>query len=86
MSTIKTDGCTGFPDHVGGKDLTACCSVHDDGASDGYLVDCLTALDPASYWWALAVIVGVAAMRLLRPGYNLLQRWGVLPRTKGSNF
>lgn len=86
MSTIKTDGCTGFPDHIGTKDLTYCCAIHDDGGSDGALVDCLTALDPSAYWWALAVIIGVAAMRVLRPCYNLLQRWGVMPRTAGSKF
>lgn len=83
---IETDGCTGFPDRIGDKDLSYCCTVHDVGGSDGQLLDCLTALDPSAYWWLVLVTFGVLIMRLFRPIYNLLQRLGILPKTQGSNF
>lgn len=83
---IATDGCTGFPDHVAGLDLTQCCSIHDDGGRDGALIDCLIDLNPTSGVWGFVVIVCVLLMYIGRPVYNLLQRWGILPKTKGSNF
>jgi len=83
---INTDGCTGFPDHVGGKDLTYCCGIHDNGGTDGQLIDCLTALDPTNFWWILVVLLACVLMHIGRPFYNLLQRWGILPKTAGSKF
>ena len=86
MNTIETDGCTGFPDQIGEKDLTYCCGVHDLGGSDGQLLDCLTALDPTSWIWIMLVTFGVLIMRMFKPIYNFLQRVGILPKTHGSDF
>lgn len=84
--TIETDGCTGFPDVVMGKDLSTCCSIHDDGGSDGALIDCALALDPTSFTWEFLILLAVLLMHTFRPIYNLLQRLGVLPKTKGTKF
>lgn len=84
--TIDTDGCTGFPDQLGAKDLRACCGVHDDGGTDGALIDCLQALDPTSFLWCLGVLLAVVLMHIGRPIYNLAQRLGWLPKTKGTKF
>lgn len=83
---IETDGCTGFPDQIGHRDLGHCCTVHDLGGTDRELQDCLINLDPSSYWWILVVVGGVLVMQLLRPAYNLLQKWGIFPKTPGSRF
>ena len=83
---ILTDGCTGFPEKVGHRDLTECCTVHDLGGSDQLLTSCLLDLDPATTWWFLLVLAGVLVMKLCRPAYNLLQKLGVLPKTPGSRF
>lgn len=83
---IDTDGCTGFPDALFGRDLTACCSIHDDGGSDGALLDCLDNAVGGEWWLIVLVGAGVAAMRIGRPVYNQFQKWGWLPKTKGSKF
>lgn len=84
--TIETDGCTGFPDKFMGKDLSQCCKVHDGGGTDGLLLDCIVALDPTSFFWEFLIILAVLLMHTFRPIYNLLQRLGVLPKTKGTKF
>lgn len=83
---IITDGCTGFPDQIGHRDLSQCCAIHDLGGSDALLQECLTELDPSTGWWLILVVVGVAIMKIFRPVYNQFQKWGWLPRTPGSNF
>lgn len=83
---VITDGCTGFPDQIGQRDLTQCCAVHDLGGSDALLQQCLTEIDPTTGWWVTLVVVGVFLMKMCRPIYNQFQKWGWFPRTPGSNF
>ena len=83
---IITDGCTGFPEKIGNKDISYCCTIHDLGGSGQVLQNCLNAISPTELWWIMAVAVGVGLMKLFRPIYNLLQKWGWLPKTPGSNF
>lgn len=70
---MTSDGCTGFWPLEGlFPKITACCSVHDFGGSDGTLLDCLqSALPP--WAWAIAAFC-VAVMILFRPIYNLIKR------------
>jgi hypothetical protein len=85
---IETDGCTGFPDAIGKINFATCCTIHDDGGSDGALLDCVTtqAVQQEMGWLAPILAFAVFLMILFRPVYNLLQRLGVLPKTKGSKF
>lgn len=83
---IQTDGCTGFPDSVGGHDLSQCCSIHDDGGTDGQLMDCVDAAVGGEWVWIVLAGIAIALMRVFRPVYNQLQKWGWLPKTKGSKF
>lgn len=83
---IVTDGCTGFPDSFLGRDLSQCCAVHDTGGSDGGLLDCLDGQFANDYWLGLVIVLCVFIMRIFRPVYNLLQRFGILPKTAGSKF
>ena len=83
---ITTDGCTGFPDQIGNKDLSQCCLVHDLGGTDATLQKCLNDLDPGALWWIALVAIGVFLMKIFRPCYNYCQARGWLPKTPGSNF
>ena len=69
------DGCTGFWLVQGiFPSITACCSIHDMGGTDGMLLDCLQHGLP-SWAWAISAAC-VAAMVALRPIYNWMQRRG----------
>jgi len=70
---MTSDGCTGFwPLEWLFPKISACCSVHDFGGTDGTLLDCLqSALPP--WAWAIAAFC-VALMILFRPVYNLIKR------------
>jgi hypothetical protein len=85
---IDTDGCTAMPDGIGAPVCRECCALHDAGGSDGALLDCVTlAARDAGYEAAAPLIaLAVAVMVLLRPVYNLGQRWGIFPKTKGSKL
>lgn len=85
-SVIDTDGCTGFPDSLFGRDFTACCTVHDEGGSDVVLLNCLNEAVGDEWWFLILVFLAVLLMKTFRPVYNLLQKWGWLPKTKGSKF
>jgi hypothetical protein len=70
-----SDGaCTGFPDGIGPWNWAACCLPHDVGGSDGALVDCIAAHAPGLP--IVVILAAVTLMALLRPLYNLGQRWG----------
>ena len=70
---MVSDGCTGFwafewlfPA------IRGCCAVHDNGATDGWLLDCLQGALP--HWaWPIAGLC-VALMILVRPLYHLIKR------------
>lgn len=69
---IETDGCTGFQLlEMVFPVITSCCAVHDNGGTDGRLLDCLQAGLP-SWAWAPAALC-VAVMILLRPIYHWLK-------------
>jgi len=75
--SLGSDGqCTGFPGGVEAFkwDWSACCSLHDVGASDGTLVDCVVSAAPGLP--AVVVLAAVTLMALFRPLYNVGQRWG----------
>lgn len=71
-----SDGCTGFwlfqwiwPA------ITACCTGHDGGMSDGWLLDCLEhAIPLPPLVAAILATAGVAIMALWRPLYHLFKR------------
>ena len=64
-----SDGCTGFgwAEWLFPK-ITACCQIHDSGASDGFLLDCLQQSIPPWAWAPAAFCV--ALMILVRPIYR----------------
>jgi hypothetical protein len=68
-----TDGCTGFQwaEWLFPK-ITACCTIHDTGGTDGTLLDCLQTSVPEWAWPFAAA--SVAVMVLFRPVYNWLKR------------
>lgn len=73
---LGSDGrCTGFEwAEWLFQGINACCNIHDLGATDGQLLDCLLGTTPTWAWFFVGL--AVAAMILLRPIYNMLQRWG----------
>ena len=70
---MTSDGCTGFQwaEWLFQK-ITACCTIHDAGGTDGALLDCLQMNLPGLAWPAAAL--GVTVMVLLRPLYVLWQK------------
>lgn len=74
VSLGSDGGCTGFPSGLGAWDWSACCVAHDGGASDGWLLDCITTSAPGLP--AALVVFAVFLMAAFRPLYNMLQRWG----------
>lgn len=66
-----SDGCTGFWVFEWFFHISACCSVHDAGGTDGTLLDCLMQNTPHWAWPVVALCVAV--MVLFRPVYNLIK-------------
>lgn len=67
-----TDGCTGFwlAEWVFPA-ITQCCAVHDEGGSNGTLLDCLELNLPG--WAYVIAAFCVALMILVRPIYRALK-------------
>lgn len=78
VSLGSDGGCTGLQWLVNltpWRDaISACCTGHDGGQSDGWLLDCLQHGVPLWAWPLVAF--AVAVMVLWRPVYNWLQRKG----------
>lgn len=71
--TLGSDGhCTGFPDGIGPWNWQACCMVHDEGGSDGRLLDCIAGTVPS--WAEIIVVIAIGGMVFFRPLYNVLQK------------
>lgn len=72
MTDLPTDGCSGFQIlELIFPSITQCCAVHDNGGTDGMLLDCLQANLPGWAWAGAAFCV--ALMILLKPAYNWLK-------------
>lgn len=66
-----SDGCTGFQFLEPVFPIRDCCVVHDQGGSDGALVDCIAAVIPGP---ALPLLfVCMAIMVALRPVYHWIK-------------
>lgn len=77
LSLMSSDGrCTGFPNGIGQWQWGDCCKVHDNGGTDVELVSCI--IERVPKWATPLCFLGVAIMGFGRPGYNLLQRWGIV--------
>ena len=66
-----SDGCTGFQWLERVFPITACCWEHDNGGTDGQLLDCLMAATPGWAWPLVAVCVAV--MIFWRPVYHFIK-------------
>jgi len=79
---VTGDGCTSFQwlhDLIYG--IRSCCDIHDNGGSDGALLDCILGLTPG--WSAFFVGIGVSIMLLFRPVYEWRKgerQWPWLPK------
>jgi hypothetical protein len=72
--SLVSDGCTGFGWAEHFFPIRTCCEIHDNGGTDGQLLDCLMNATP-EWSWALVGFC-VALMILLRPIYRLIKPKG----------
>lgn len=80
MTDLPTDGCSGFQLlELVFPTISNCCAIHDNGGTDGMLMDCLQGNLPPWAWAGAAFCV--ALMVLWRPIYRHFQRM----KTKADN-
>lgn len=69
-----SDGCTGFTIFEWFFPIRACCEIHDNGGTDGQLLDCLMSVTPEWTWPLVGLCV--VLMLLFRPVYRLFKDKG----------